>query len=68
MTVNGVEPLGRLFMVKKYRVDFEYNVPEFSSIELNAETDALAAVDAEKELMEQFPEILDLEVIKVTEI
>lgn len=55
-------------MVKKYRVDFEYNVPEFSSIELNAETDALAAVDAEKELMEQFPEILDLEVIKVTEI
>ncbi len=52
--------------MNKYLVDFEYYIPEFSSVELMADTEHQAKIDAEIELKSQYPEIEDLDIIRVT--
>jgi hypothetical protein len=52
----------------KFKVDFEYFIPETSEITLDAE-DALDAQElAVKEIERMYPEAVDIEMIKVTEL
>jgi hypothetical protein len=50
----------------KYTVDFEYNIPEFSAIELEAETELDARQKAELIMEENYPEAVGLTIVKVT--
>lgn len=55
-------------MSKKFKVDFEYSVPEFTEITLTAK-DADEAEDlANIEFMKLYPEALDAEVVLITEL
>jgi hypothetical protein len=51
----------------KYKVDFEYFVPEFSEIELTADSSDEAADIALLEIQKLYPEAQEIEIVKVTQ-
>lgn len=55
-------------MVTKYKVDFEYFVPEFSEITLSADNAQEAEDMALIEIQKLYPETQDIEVTMVTEL
>lgn len=55
-------------MSTKYKVDFEYFVPEFSEITLTADTPDEAEETALIEIQKLFPEAQEIEVTMVTEL
>lgn len=51
-----------------YKIDLEYLIPEFASIELEAESEAYAKTDALAIFGQDNPEAIDIEVVKVTKL
>lgn len=52
----------------KYKVDFEYTVPEWAEVEIDADSKETATVLANVEFDHIYPEAIDTKVIGVTEI
>jgi hypothetical protein len=48
-----------------YQVDFEYNLPEFGTVELEADSEEEAEELAKEQFVEMYPEAVDLEIIGV---
>ncbi len=49
-----------------YNINFEYNIPQFTEITLDAQTSADAEQKAMLEFEAAYPEALDVEVVKVS--
>lgn len=51
-----------------FEVEFSYNVPEWSSVELTAVSKEDAEIDADAVIKDMYPEATDVEILGVKEI
>jgi hypothetical protein len=49
----------------KYKVDIEYSVPEFATVELDADDEGQARSEALKIFNQEYPEAIDEEIVRV---